>query len=446
MKPILELAADLASGRATSRALVEGALARIADKAGEGPRAFMHVNAQRALAEADASDMRRKHGLVPSPLAGIPVSIKDLADIQGEVTKAGSTALSDRPPAQADAAAVARLRAAGAIIVGRTNMVEFAFGGLGLNPHYGDPKNPWDRASGGRISGGSSSGAAISITDDMAAGALGSDTAGSVRMPAALCGLAGFKPTQRRVPLDGTIPLSFSLDSIGSLAKTVACCAVMDAVFAGEPAAAPEPRPLAGLRFAVAEPLTADLDKEVAAAFERALGKLSAAGAKVTEIAFKELGYAGEIASLGGFPTAEAYAWHRRLLERAGNMYDPVVASRLKRGANISAADYIRMQELRAEFIARSRAVTEPFDAVLGPTVQCIPLKIAEAATSEEAWIKNNGRLIRNPVTVNLMDRCALTIPCHRPGEAPVGLMVIGETMADHTILAIGRGIEAALQ
>jgi aspartyl-tRNA(Asn)/glutamyl-tRNA(Gln) amidotransferase subunit A len=290
MKPILDLAADLAAGRTTSRALVEGALARIADKSGEGARVFMQVNAERALAEADASDRLRKHGVVPSPLAGIPVSVKDLADIQGEVTKAGSTALSDRAPAKADAPAVARLRAAGAVVVGRTNMTEFAFGGLGLNPHYGDPKNPWDRASGGRIPGGSSSGAAISVTDDMAAGALGSDTAGSVRMPAALCGLAGFKPTARRVPLDGTIPLSFSLDSIGPLAKTVACCAVMDAVFAGEPAEVPDARPVAGLRFAVAKPLTADTDKEVAAAFERALGKLSAAGAKVTEIEFKELG------------------------------------------------------------------------------------------------------------------------------------------------------------
>jgi len=444
MKPILDLAADLAAGRTTSRALVEGALARIADKSGEGPRTFISVNAERALAEADASDRLRKNGLVPSPLAGIPISVKDLADIAGEVTTAGSTALSDAPPAKADAPAVARLRAAGAVIVGRTNMVEFAFGGLGLNPHYGDPRNPWDRAT-GRVPGGSSSGAAISITDDMAAGALGSDTAGSVRMPSALCGITGFKPTARRVPTGGVVPLSFSLDSIGPLAKTVACCAVMDAVFAAEPPVAPEPRPLAGLRFAVAKPLTADLDKEVGAAFERALGKLSAAGAKVTEIAFAELGIAGEIGALGGFPTAEAYAWHRKLLERAGNRYDPIVASRLKRGANISAADYIRMRELREEMIARSRPVTAPFDAWLAPTVQVIPFKMAEAGKTEEVWIKNNGRLIRNPVTVNLLDGCALSLPCHAKGEAPVGLMVVGESMADRNILGIGRGIEAVL-
>ena len=444
MKPILDLAADLNAGRTTARALAESALAKIADKSGEGPRAFIKVNPARTLAEADASDALRKAGVVPSPLAGIPVSVKDLADIAGEVTTAGSTALSDAPPAKADAPAVARLRAAGAIIVGRTNITEFAFGGLGLNPHYGDPRNPWDRAT-GRVPGGSSSGAAISITDDMAAGALGSDTAGSVRMPSALCGITGFKPTARRVPTDGVIPLSFSLDSIGPLANTVACCAVMDAVFAGEPAEAPAPRPLAGLRFAVAKPLTTDLDKEVAAAFERALGKLSKAGAKVTEIEFKELGLIGEIAALGGFPTAEAYAWHRKLLERAGNMYDQMVASRLRRGAQISAADYIRMRELREELIARSKPVLAPFDAWLAPSVQAIAYPIKNAGDTEEAWLKNNGRLIRNPVAVNLLDGCALSIPCHVKGEAPVGLMVAGEAMADRRILAIGRAVEAAL-
>jgi aspartyl-tRNA(Asn)/glutamyl-tRNA(Gln) amidotransferase subunit A len=444
MKPILDLAADLAQGRITSRTLVEGCLERIADKAGEGPRAFIKVNRERALAEADASDRLRKAGVVPGLLAGIPVSVKDLADIAGEVTTAGSIALSGAPPAKADAPTVARLRAAGAVIVGRTNMTEFAFGGLGLNPHYGDPRNPWDRNT-GRIAGGSSAGAAVSITDDMAAAALGSDTAGSVRMPAAVCGITGFKPTQRRVPVDGTIPLAHSLDSIGPLARTVTCCAVVDAVFAGEPPRAPVPLPLGGLRFAVAKPLTTDLDNEVADAFQRALGKLSAAGAGITELPFDELKLTGEIAALGGFPTAEAYAWHRRLLERAGNQYDPIVASRLRRGAKISAADYIRMRELRDELIEKSRATLAPFDAWLAPTVQIVPYKIADAGKDEDTWIKNNGRMIRNPVTVNLLDGCALSIPCHRQGEAPVGLMVAGEAMTDHRILAIGCAVEAAL-
>jgi len=206
MKPILTLAGELAAGKTTSQALVEDALTRIAVPSGEGARVFLRTHRESALAEAKASDALRAHGIVPSPLAGIPVSVKDLFDVAGDITRAGSKVLADAAPATADATAVRRLRQAGAIIVGRTNMVEFAFSGLGLNPHYGTPKNPWDRAT-GRIPGGSSSGAAVSVSDGMAAMGLGTDTGGSVRIPAALCGLAGFKPTARRISKDGTFPL-----------------------------------------------------------------------------------------------------------------------------------------------------------------------------------------------------------------------------------------------
>ena len=226
---ILELAADLATGRTTSRKLTEEALARIDDPAGEGQRAFIKVYRQQALAAADASDLQRKAGLVASPLAGLPVSIKNLCNVAGETTLAGSKALDDAPPANADAPVVARLRAAGAVIVGSTNMSEFAFSGVGFNPHYGTPGNPADRK---RVPGGSSSGAAVSVADGMAVAALGTDTGGSVRIPAAVCGIVGFKPTARRVPIDGVVPLSTSLDSIGPLANSVECCAIVDAVFA----------------------------------------------------------------------------------------------------------------------------------------------------------------------------------------------------------------------
>src|SRR6266478_4603887 len=225
------LAADLAAGRTTSRELVETALARIADPEGEGRRVFVKVYDAAARAAADAQDRLRKAGYVASPLAGIRVSIKDLFDVAGEVTLAGSKALDNMPPATADAPIVARLKAAGAVIIGRTNMTEFAFSGVGINPHYGTPGNPYDRSL---IPGGSSAGAPISVADGMAAVAIGTDTGGSVRIPAALCGLVGFKPTQYRVPRDGATPLSATLDSIGPIGVSVACCALTDAVMAGE--------------------------------------------------------------------------------------------------------------------------------------------------------------------------------------------------------------------
>ena len=283
MRPIADIARDLESGETTSRALTEQALERIEDPDGEGPRTFIRVFRDSALAAADASDRLRSAGVVPSPLAGIPVSIKDLCDVAGLTTHAGSVVMRNTPPAREDAPVVARLRAAGAVIMGTTNMTEFAVGGLGLNPHYGDCRNPWDRET-GRVPGGSSSGAAISVTDGMAAVGLGTDTAGSVRIPAAMCGLAGFKPTVGRVPTDGVFPLSTTLDSVGPLAPTLACCAVVDGVFAAEDPHPPEPVPVKGLRFGIPDTLVTDnLEPEVSAAFERALDKLSRAGALIED-------------------------------------------------------------------------------------------------------------------------------------------------------------------
>src|SRR3954454_3379178 len=250
-KPTLAtLAADLASGATTARKLVEGCLAKIADPAGEGQRVFIHVDKDAALHAADAMDRLRKANAAPSSYAGIPVSIKDLFDIKGQVTRAGSRALEDSAPAEADAPVVARLRRAGFIVIGRTNMTEFAYSGIGINPHYGTPKSAWNRSV-GHVPGGSSSGAAVSIADGMAYGALGTDTGGSCRIPAAFNGIVGFKPTQARVPLDGGVPLSFSLDSFGSLANSVACCAILDAYLANEPVTPLQPLPVKGMRLAV---------------------------------------------------------------------------------------------------------------------------------------------------------------------------------------------------
>src|SRR5436853_4800808 len=245
---VLGLAADLAAGRTTSRELVEQALARIADPAGEGGRTFVKVYADSARKAADAQDQLRAAGYVASPLAGLPISIKDLFDVAGEVTLAGSKALDDRPPATRDAPVVARLRTAGAVLIGRTNMTEFAFSGVGINPHYGTPGNPHDRRL---IPGGSSSGAAVSVGDGQAVVAIGTDTGGSVRIPAAFCGIAGFKPTQYRISRDGAVPLSTTLDSIGPLANSIACCAIADAIMAGEPPVAPAPVSTEAVRLGV---------------------------------------------------------------------------------------------------------------------------------------------------------------------------------------------------
>src|SRR2546423_414131 len=228
-----------------ARDRLEQALARIADPKGEGARACLTVYMETARAAADAADARAKSGISLGPLDGAIVAIKDLFDVAGEPTRAGSRILADAPPAKADAPIVRRLRAAGAVIVAKTNMTEFAFSGVGMNPHYGTPGNPADR---GRVPGGSSSGAAVAAADHMCDIAIGTDTGGSTRIPAALCGIVGFKPSQWRVPTDGAFPLSYILDSVGPLARTVADCARADAVMAGEDFRPLEPAPLAGLR------------------------------------------------------------------------------------------------------------------------------------------------------------------------------------------------------
>src|SRR6266705_2077268 len=347
------LADDLDSGRTSARKLVDECLVRIGDPAGEGQRAFIHVDREAAVAAADAMDHLRKANAAPSPFAGIPVSIKDLFDIRGQVTRAGSRALEDSAPAEADAPVVARLRRAGFVVIGRTNMTEFAYSGIGINPHYGTPKGAWQRNI-GHVPGGSSSGAAVSVADGMAYGALGTDTGGSCRIPAAYNGIVGFKPTQRRVPLDGGVPLSFSLDSFGPLANSVACCAALDAVLANETVQPLQPRPIKGMRLALPTMVALDeLDDAVARTFERVLEILSRQGALIERIAVPEFLDIGLMNAKGGFAAAESYAWHRYLIVSHGDVYDPRVSMRILRGEAISAADYIDLLGARKSLISR---------------------------------------------------------------------------------------------
>jgi aspartyl-tRNA(Asn)/glutamyl-tRNA(Gln) amidotransferase subunit A len=438
------LAADLAAGRTTARKLVDDCLAKIADKAGEGARVFIHVDAEGAVAAAEAMDGLRKVNAAPSPFAGIPVSIKDLFDIKGQVSRAGSRAL-DAAPAVNDALVVARLRRAGFVVIGRTNMTEFAYSGLGINPHYGTPKNPWQRDI-GHVPGGSSSGAAVSITDGMAHGALGTDTGGSCRIPAAYCGIVGYKPTARRIPLDGGVPLSVTLDSCGPLARSVGCCAVMDAVLADEPIAPLAPRPVRGMRLAV--PTTVmldDLSSVVAKVFEHALDRLAGAGAVIGRIAVPEF---AEVAALnvgGGFSAAESWAWHRALIAEKAALYDPRVISRIRRGECLSAADYVDLLATRRAMIAGFERRVAPYDALIAPTVAITPPVIADLA-GDAAYTKANMLSLRNCALINILDGCAISLPCHREGEAPVGLMLAAAGGSDRRIFELAAGIEPVVR
>jgi aspartyl-tRNA(Asn)/glutamyl-tRNA(Gln) amidotransferase subunit A len=442
---IAKLADDLEAGRTSSRKLVEECIARIADPNGEGQRAFIHVDKHASLAAADAMDGLRKANAAPSRFAGIPISIKDLFDIKGQVTRAGSRALEDSAPAEADATVVARLRRAGFIVIGRTNMTEFAYSGIGINPHYGTPKSPWQRNV-GHVPGGSSSGAAVSIADGMAYGALGTDTGGSCRIPAAYNGIVGYKPTQQRVPLDGGVPLSFTLDSFGPLANSTQCCATLDAVLADEPMPVLQPRPIKGMRLAVPTTVALDeLDEAVAKTFERALAVLSRAGALIEHIEMPEFLDVGVINAKGGFSAAESYAWHRYLLTSKGDVYDPRVSARILRGEAISAADYIDLINARRSLIARAASRVAPYDALVMPTTANTPPRIADLA-DDKAFTVENLRSLRNCTLINTIDGCAISLPAHREGEVPVGLMLASSGGADRRIFELAAGMEGTIR
>jgi aspartyl-tRNA(Asn)/glutamyl-tRNA(Gln) amidotransferase subunit A len=444
MRRIDELAQALATGTITSRALIEDSLARITDPSGEGRRTFLKVHAEQARAMADAVDLLRKANRAPGRYAGIPIALKDLFDIEGEPTPAGSVVLADAPPAAANAPVVARMLAAGFIPVGRVNMTEFAFSGLGINPHHGTPTSPWDRGS-QRIPGGSSSGTAVAVADEMAAAGLGTDTGGSCRIPAAFCGIVGYKPTARRIPITGVLPLAPSLDSVGPLAPSVTCCAAIDAILAGQAPATPVRLPLAGLRLAVPDTLVLeDMDDAVAAAFDRALSLLSDSGARIEKARFAVFDELPGVNAAGGFAASEAYAWHRRLLAAQGSRYDPRIRVRIMRGEAMSAADYIDLVAARARLIAAFDRATAPYDAVLMPTVPIVAPRIADLE-DERRYNSLNMLILRNTAIGNFFDRCAISIPCHRAGEAPAGLMLMGETMGDARLFSIAASVEAAL-
>jgi aspartyl-tRNA(Asn)/glutamyl-tRNA(Gln) amidotransferase subunit A len=436
---------QLELGTVTSVQLTEQALAAMTAREGEGSRAFIQVYAQWAREQAEASALRRAAGNALSPLDGVPVSIKDLFDLQGEATTGGSTVLADAPVAESHAAIVDKLLQAGAVIVGKTNMTEFAYSGLGINPHYGTPANPWDRAA-RRIPGGSSSGAAVSISDGMSLGAIGSDTGGSVRIPAAFCGLTGYKPTARRISMAGVLPLSASLDSVGTLAHDVLSCVALDAVIADRPLSLTV-KNLADAHFAVPQTgVLEGLDTQVAAAFERAVLTIKQAGAQVSAIPLTEIAELSAINASGGFTALESWQWHQPLIAQRADGYDPRVVSRIRRGKVLGEADRQRLVEQRADWQTRVSQIVQQYDALLMPTVPFIAPRIADLEADEDAYFRVNGAALRNPSVINFLDGCAVSLPCSAQGQAPVGLMVAALPMQDEALMSWALAIETVLK
>jgi aspartyl-tRNA(Asn)/glutamyl-tRNA(Gln) amidotransferase subunit A len=433
----------LARGEITREALVAGALEKANQPAAKS--VFTKMYPEAALAAARAADAAHKAGIAQPALAGLPVSIKDLYGVAGETTMAGSVVCKGEPAQTQDAPVVARLRAAGSAIVGKTNMTEFAFSGIGINPHYGTPVNPTDQTI-ARVPGGSSSGAGVSVALGLSVAGLGSDTGGSIRIPAALCGIVGFKSTQKRVPLEGALELSRALDTVCAMTRSVQDCITVDAVLSG--AMLPvHRRPIAGMRLAVPQTMVLDgLDNTVAQAFDRSLSILSEAGAQIIEIPMTEFADIPKVNAPGGLSPIEAYAVHHERLARAQAQFDQRVAARVMMGAAISAHQYSAILDKRRAWIASVERAIEGYDALMCPTVPTVAPELEKLIASDEAFFKANGQMLRNTFTINLLDGCSYSLPCHREGELAVGLMLSSVHGDDARLSAVALAVEDALR
>lgn len=439
------LASQLHSGKTTSRDLTEACLARIEDEAGEGVRAFLSTDAEGAIATADFMDGRRRAGRAPSPYAGIPISLKDLFDVAGEVTAAGSTILRSSEPVSADATCVARLRAAGFVFLGRTNMTEFAYSGVGINPHYGTPKSVWDRAQ-GRIPGGSSSGAAVSVADGMAYMGLGTDTGGSCRVPAAFNGITGYKSSTGRVPRDGVFPLSDTLDTVGPLANSVQCCSIIDAMMAGDRTGSLLARDPATLRFGILQHVAMDaMDPEVATAFDAAVKTLGKAGIVFSEVPFPDLTELPSLNAKGGISAAEAMDVHADMLERHGDEYHHMVRTRIMSGLNVTGPELVAHYRRRKEMIAKFARLCSGLDGFVLPTVPILPPLISEVE-KDERYGPLNFLCLRNTFLGNFLDSCAISVPMTARGEAPAGIMIMRLHGQDTELFNAAATVEAILK
>jgi aspartyl-tRNA(Asn)/glutamyl-tRNA(Gln) amidotransferase subunit A len=423
----------------SARDHLEACLERIGDPRGEGARTCLTIYATEARAAADAADARARAGHSLGPMDGKVVAAKDLFDIAGETTRAGSTALRDAPPASTDATVIRRLRSAGAVIVAKVNMSEFAFTAFGINPHFGTPGNPADRA---RVPGGSSSGSTVAAADGMCDIGIGSDTGGSCRIPAALCGTVGYKPSKFRIPTAGAFPLSFTLDSIGPVARSVADCAAADAVMADDSPWRVESISLSNLRLGISQGLPLrNLDSTVEAHFSQAIVALERAGARLSDEAMPILDEPARVQAKASFSSVESYALHRKLLMQHGDDFDPMVRARIEAGRDISAADYIDMQRQRANLVRAMDERLEELDGLIMPTVPIVAPKIVDLSDPKAAR-EQNLLLLRNPALANFFDLCSISLPLPRQGGLPTGVMVFARNGQDRQLFRIAAAME----
>jgi aspartyl-tRNA(Asn)/glutamyl-tRNA(Gln) amidotransferase subunit A len=402
---------------------------------------FTQLYADAASASAQHCDAQPQVGRSLGTLHGVCITIKDNIDVAGETTMAGGVVCAGEAYALHDAPVVQRLRDAGAVVLGKTNMSEFAFSGVGINPHHGTPANPADAAH-ARVPGGSSSGAAVSVALGLVEVGIGTDTGGSIRIPAALCGLVGYKSTQARIPCTGVMELSRTLDTVGSITRSVRACLAVDAVLSQQPLPT-DAASLRGLRFAVPKTLMMDdVDATVAQAFARTLRRISDAGAQVVEIPFTALGDIAALSMPGGFSPIESYAAHHARLERGAHQIDHRVVARMMLGKGISAQDYLELHNRRHAWIAAAEQTLKGFDAMLCPTVPMVAPLTEPLLKDDQAFFKVNRLLLRNPSAINYMDGCAWSLPCHEEGELPVGLMVSGVAGQDADLARVALALE----
>ncbi len=452
---IVELARALREGSITPTALAERYLERI-ERLDRKLGAFKRVTPERALAQAKAAEAEMSAGIDRGPLHGIPYAAKDLYDVAGEPTTAGCPLLESNVAAR-DGAVIRKLNDAGAVLLGKTVTVQFAYGGAGINNQHGTPHNPWHKEP--HLPGGSSSGSAVAVASGMAPMALGSDTGGSVRIPAALCGISGLKTTVGQISRAGVFPLSWSLDSVGPLTRTVEDSALSYRAMAGPDSDDDSTRDyhhadvvtsldqgIKGMRLAFAETVFFDDADEEVAALVRATGDVfEKLGAQMDSIAFPQARQAVELNPRGLVIAAEAYTLNRNLLDSHFDELDPVVAHRMIKGAETPAHEYLRIELEWRALRARTMRELSNVDALLCPTVMIPATPVAEAVQDMECYSKRNLQCLRNTAIGNILNLCAVTVPCGftRAG-LPVGLMIYGKSFDEATVLRIGHAFQQA--
>jgi aspartyl-tRNA(Asn)/glutamyl-tRNA(Gln) amidotransferase subunit A len=442
-KSIAQLSVLIQSGALDPVALAEETLDGI--RGWRDQAIFVSLTPERAMAEAQAARDRIRTGCSRGLLEGIPIAWKDLFDHQGMATTAGSAVLADAPPATKDAAVVDALKVAGMISIGRTNMSEFAFSGLGINPHYGTPENPHSRDV-PRLPGGSSSGAGVAVAAGLVPVAMGSDTGGSIRIPAAFNGVIGYKATRGRYPMDGVFPLARSLDSLGPLTRTVQDAVWVDAAMRRQSVPAVQRGSVEGLQLIVPETIFFDgIEPAVAAAFENALDRLGKAGARISRQRFPLFSDLLELmAKHGPLVTAEAFALHReRLFSPAADRIDHRVVMRCKLGEKISMPDYVAILVARERMIAELAGQVPAGALLVSPTLPHVAPPTAPLAKDDDLFVAMNGKTLRNTAIGNFFDWCGVSIPCGT-GDAgmPVGLLLSGLPNTDEHLLSSALAAE----